>query len=403
LIKSIYFFVFFLLLDFIYTNIIYPNFNYLGFDLITSFTNNVVCYSILFITVISYNSIKVNPVASFFLFLFLAFAFIPHLILLKYGTVGLNITFGYLIIFYIIILLQSKKFGKTKFLKIKLSDKHLLIISLILALPFFLHYGFELNFNNLMLIDVYETRAKQSANSNMYLNYTYSLLASVFFPIVMIKLLSKKKYILLSFFIILYLYFFLVGAHKQLLFNLFLIFIFFNFKNKNLERNLLFVFSFFLILSIIEFLYFKTFLITNFFTRRVLFLPTLLDKYYFDFFETNSLFWSDSWLKFILDYPYQYGVPYVIAGTYLNDWNMSSNNGIVSDGFSQAGYLGILINAVFIGYILRYLNSNNIEFKYYGIIFIFLINILSATLSTVLITHGGLLLIILSYKLKKTN
>ena len=51
---------------------------------------------------------------------------------------------------------------------------------------------------------------------------------------------------------------------------------------------------------------------------------------------------------------------------------MSSNNGIVSDGFSQAGYLGILINAVFIGYILRYLNSNNIEFKYYGIIFIYL-------------------------------
>ena len=325
------------------------------------------------------------------------------MILLKYGTVGLNITFGYLIIFYIIILLQSKKFGKTKFLKIKLSDKHLLIISLILALPFFLHYGFELNFNNLMLIDVYETRAKQSTNSNMYFNYTYSLLASVFFPITMIKLLSKKKYILLSFFIILYLYFFLVGAHKQLLFNLFLIFIFFNFKNKNLERNLLFVFSVFLILSIIEFLYFKTFLITNFFTRRVLFLPTLLDKYYFDFFETNSLFWSDSWLKFILDYPYPYGAPYMIAGTYLNDWNMSSNNGIVSDGFSQAGYLGILINAVFIGYILRYLNSNNIEFKYYGIIFIFLINILSATLSTVLITHGGLLLIFLSYKLKKTN
>jgi len=219
-----------LLLDFIYINIIYPNFNYLGFDLITSFTNNVACYSILFITVISYNSIKVNPVASFFLLLFLTFALIPHFILLKYGTVGLNITFGYLIVFYIIILIQSKNFGKPKVLKIKLSDKQLLIISLILALPFFLHYGFELNFNNLMLIDVYETRLNQSASSNMYLNYTYSLLASVFFPIVIVRLLSKKKYILLSFFIILYLYFFLVGAHKQLLFNLFLIFIFFSYK-----------------------------------------------------------------------------------------------------------------------------------------------------------------------------
>ena len=93
----------------------------------------------------------------------------------------------------------------------------------------------------------------------------------------------------------------------------------------------------------------------------------------------------------------------MIAGTYFGDWNQSSNNGIVSDGFSQAGYLGILINAIIIGFILRYINSNNIEFKYYGIIFIFLINIISTNLSTVLITHGGLLLIILSYKLKKTN
>ena len=72
--------------------------------------------------------------------------------------------------------------------------------------------------------------------------------------------------------------------------------------------------------------------------RRGFFVPSLLDSFYFDFFDGNPLYWSTSIFENFIDYPYDKSIPYLIGEQYFNNAEMGANNGIVSDGFSNARY-----------------------------------------------------------------
>ena len=137
--------------------------------------------------------------------------------------------------------------------------------------------------------------------------------------------------------------------------------------------------------------------ISSLVVRRVFFIPALLDTYYFDFFKDKPIYWSASFLSPFIDYPYDLNPPHLIASHYFNKPEMSSNNGIISDGYTNFGWIGILVNIGIVSTIFSMINSLNINHKFFGLFFVFFITLLSSALPTVLITHGGIILILVSY------
>ena len=139
------------------------------------------------------------------------------------------------------------------------------------------------------------------------------------------------------------------------------------------------------------------------FARRAFFVPSLLDSFYFDFFEDIPLYWSGSIGRNFIDYVYDKPIPYIIGEVYFSDPEMAANNGIVSDGFSNAGFLGVIINGLFLGFYMSVIKSLNISHKFYGLYFLLLISIISSSLPVVLLTHSGIALLIFALIFQKNT
>jgi len=140
--------------------------------------------------------------------------------------------------------------------------------------------------------------------------------------------------------------------------------------------------------------------------RRMMFIPQVLDYCYYDFFNNNYLYWSNSFLKGFLSYPYDTTSPRIIGEVYFNKEDMAANNGLISDGFSNAGWIGVIITLFLFNGFMLIIKNCRIDSKFFGIYFFILYGFITTAISTVLITHGGLLLLIISFFLlreKKTN
>ncbi|HEI4071828.1 TPA: O30 family O-antigen polymerase, partial [Escherichia coli] len=136
-------------------------------------------------------------------------------------------------------------------------------------------------------------------------------------------------------------------------------------------------------------------ILESLFIRRLLFIPALLNTYYFDFFDNKFVYYSSSYLSSIIDYPYDRPIPEVIGLNYFNSDEMSANNGYISDGFANAGSIGIFINIVLASILLKIFKDYDVNPKYAGLIFVSFYAIQGSAMSTVLMTHGGILLLIL--------
>ena len=75
---------------------------------------------------------------------------------------------------------------------------------------------------------------------------------------------------------------------------------------------------------------------------------------------------------------------------------MSANNGLISDGYMNFGTLGVIFNILLIAFYFMVLNSLKIPARYFGLFVLTIFSFISSSLSTVLLTHGGLALLMVS-------
>jgi hypothetical protein len=130
--------------------------------------------------------------------------------------------------------------------------------------------------------------------------------------------------------------------------------------------------------------------------RRALLLSALLDYCYFDFFDENYIYWSNSFMSRFIEYPYDISPDFIIGRDYFDRPKMNANVGIISDGFKNAGYIGALLNIFIVASIFSFLNSLKISPKFFGLFILFLFSLLNSSLTTILLTHGGFLMIIVA-------
>ena len=287
-------------------------------------------------------------------------------------------------------------------INISLSDnyKSFLIIAVLLFAPFVYYYWQYISLENLLLdkTKIYETRELFRNVNVPILGYLISPLSRVIFPILMIYAIRSKKYYLFIISAVAIAYLFLCSATKSVLIGGILA-AFFYYGNEWKDKFKLFSI---LIISLIiisftssYFFHFKD--ITDAFVRRVFFVPPFLDNVYHQYFSSNFTYWGHGPLGkyfYHLDYLNGKGITMFIGEDIMNFKGLNANVGIITEGYFSMGYLGVIIHAIIFSSIIVYIKTLNISPYFYGIIFAYLFYLNSSLLSTLLITHGLLFLLL---------
>lgn len=405
--QSIILLLIYIFLDIIYKNVIVEIFAYVGFKLVeNNIFVDVIAYLIIAIVIYLINFTRNSIFSNIILQLTAVLFLFPSLIMHKNMHTNLQIPIAHLLFFFIL-------YVNLKYFKIRIKSKTLksnqklltlLIIVLVMIIPFIFTFRNNINFKNLFLQDLYETRFNQRELNTPYLAYTYSWLSKIIIPITIIFAIISKSKIKLLLLLILSVYLFLVGAHKSVLFGIIMVLAFYYIPQSKIQISFCLGILSILTISILIYSLFDNYFISGLIVRRVFFIPALLDTYYFEFFKNKPLFWSSSFLSNLIDYPYDMMPPHIIGSEYFNAPKMSANNGIISDGYSNFGWIGIILNITIVSSIFSFFNSLNINIKFIGVFILFFIGVLSSTLTTVLITHGGIILIFVSqFILKDTE
>jgi hypothetical protein len=273
----------------------------------------------------------------------------------------------------------------------------LLIISVVLITPFVIIFSPHLTLSNLLLSNIYESRSVETQLSNPYTSYIYAPLSNVILPLLLLYGLLNREYPKALMALAMLLFMFLVGGHKSVFFGiLFLLMFSFGSYYKKLKYFLSGLIVFFVI-SLISYLTTKNLFLTSLINRRIFFLPAILDVGYFDFFDENPLFWSDSIFRHFIEYPLNLPAKNLVAEHVINDVKTNANNGIISDGFMNLGVAGALMNIIMVSVVFGILNSLKINHRFFGMIFLLFFTFYSSYFFTSMITQGGLLLLIISY------
>lgn len=350
-------------------------------------------------TIHLFKSVKFDFFSKNILGLVLLLDFIPSTIFhASVSVVDWRIYALHVILFYSLFLTFKFKFKiNIKPLNKKQSAYVLAIIILIGVLPY-LRYIQHIDVKNLLLQNIYTTRFKFEALFDAYSKYSHSWFTRVIIPIIFVLALKFKWRLLAVLNAMLLITLYLMGAVKSVLLGSLLVLIFYVLPHKKLLQIITKGLVVLLLISIGLSFYVvsehNTIALIIF--RRLMFLPSLLDYCFFDFFNDNYLYWSNSFLKFFIDYPYPEIAAKLIGDTYFDMPEMAANNGLISDGFSNAGFLGALLTILLFNSYMLVIKNCNINSKFFGIYFFILYGFLTSAFSVVLITHGGILLLLIS-------
>lgn len=351
--------------------------------------------------------LKVKDFLYSILSLLLVFFVLPSAVLFAYVKgIDPKILLSHVFLFIVVIAFGYLKIKiKSKKLEIKQSVRLLTAIVTIGLIPFILIFLPYINIRNLLLVDIYETRELMDVNvTNAYVNYTYSWFNKVIIPCLLVFGIYFKNRITIALCTGALIFLFLCGAHKAVFIGLIFVFLLYKFNYIRKINYLLKVLSVIGISALFMSLLIKNDFLMTLSIRRAILLPSMVDVLYFDFFENNYLYWSESLNGLFKDYPYSLSHSFVIGQKYFGYSIWGANNGIISDGFMNFGMIGVFINILLVALYISLLNQLDISPRFFGIFFLFIIAILSSSLTTVLVTHGGIILIFLAFFfMKNTN
>ena len=344
--------IFRLSLDFIYLEFISNSYKYAGFNVDFNYQNYFISHLFILLPCFLLRN-RIICIFDFFITNCILFLYVPMTCL--YGLAGRSID-PLLIFCTSLIIIKLFSYLRISYKDYFLKNSYIyiyitcIIFILITLCNIILNYK-NLNFN-IILTDVYNYRYNNvEIINNGVFGYINSWTSKIFTPVLLVYSLIKRNILLLILSLIIFLLLFSAINTKSIIFNpLLIILVWFYFKNfKN--TGLIFLFS-----TIFLFFIYSIYLITDnihipsWLIRRVLFVPSELTFVYFDYFNTNSMvYWSNSILSGIIDYPYDSSVSYLI-GDQVDITN--ANNGYLSLGFAHAGFFGIILYSLIIGVIL---------------------------------------------------
>ena len=386
-----------------YFIVVHPNYEYYGFILNYSWSSIFIgCISLVMATLLI--ALIKNPFLFSIGILILITFTIPYILIYQFVAANNQILFAQLLLIVLFILVGDINVKVKAGLYLpSLKFSYLLAIVVVMLIPFIVIYGDSINIRTLWFEDIYSTRGIYKSKSNLYTAYSFSWLVRIMLPILLIFGLktSNRLFIIVSTFGLLFLY--VVSGHKSVFVGSFLVLIFYYGSYKLKIVNFLRLINFILIIGLIGYFLFDNLFISSIAVRRAFLVPALLNEYYFEFFKTTHLYWSNSVLSFLTDYPFDVSPAHLIGEKYFNSSTMAANNGLISDGFMNAGFFGVLINIALFTLLFKVISRLNIDSSYYGVFFFLILGLMSSSLTIVLFTHGGIVLLVILalFKLKE--
>ncbi|HTH58187.1 MAG TPA: hypothetical protein VL728_19200 [Cyclobacteriaceae bacterium] len=339
--------------------------------------------------------------------LILMFFVFPSTVIFSFvGQAGFRIPLSHVILFLTVLAIGKIKFRIQSNTWSTFTSKKILTWIVILGLiPFVILFLPYLNFKNLLLQDIYETREELGlAVNNLYTNYSYSWFNKFIIPCLLVFSYYYRDRVIALIGSAALIFLFLCGAHKVVFVGLIVTFVLYNYDYKqkiNYFLKLVIVVG--LLALSIALLFDSDFLMTMT-LRRAWLLPAMVDVLYFDMFDNNHMLWSETFNGLFRTYPYDLEHSFLIGKNYFDEIIWGANNGIVSEGFMNAGMIGVLLNATIVGIYFSILNQLDISPKFFGMFFMFVFLIVSSSLPTVMVSHGGIILLVIAFLfLKRTT
>lgn len=395
-------------LEFIYKYQINPEWAYSGFTIDYSIKSYSISWVALLLSIpFIIKNYKKNKTSNAIMTIFYLIAYIPGTVLMGYKPMKDEFLLFYLL-YWLILTISQNTVPYFKIKRISTKDSMvifnltLIMLSAVVLFVSYYYTGFRLNFS---IFNVYELRSEASEyNMPVLLTYLFSASRAIF-PTLIVYKLSSKKYktaLLLGFIQFLI---FSVDGSKSVLFSLLLAFIGYGIYKKN--RTSWFVWGLSLInfVAILEKLILNSTYVMGIFIRRMLFLPQLLNYFYYDFFSKNEFdYFRQSIIgKLGFESPYSIRIPNIIGGTY---YGSSANNGLFADAYYNLGLIGILLMPILVILALRFLDACsdkiNIRLLIASIITSSL-NLISSSFFTVMLSHGFIAVCFVLYMLPRNE
>lgn len=399
--------IYYILLFWVYKNLIAPRWSYRGF--VNEYSEDNFYLSILgttftIITYIIYDkSIKPSAIV---MNLFNLIFYIPMYIFVAFkNTVDGFVLFLFLYQFLFFLFYQIIPFNFRPLIKRNKSaffiiTYFIMISSLLINIRY---NGFEIKID---LSDVYENRlAKREMSIPSIFNYIKA--ASYFVGIILLMYFLKiKKYSLVIAIILIQLMSFAFGASKTQFFSIFVCLIGFYFYTDKLKLWAPVSLIIITFLSILEFKFLYTTNITDIGIRRTLFVPSKISYNMFEFFEDGGrefLYLRGSILRFLgFEDPYaaQGGFQRMIGVLYGGSEDTNANTGLLGNDYAQFGWFSAIFFTFIRVYLLRLYDycARGIDNRILAVLSIFIaFTYISGAFFTVLITNGILLTLYLLY------
>lgn len=272
-----------------------------------------------------------------------------------------------------------------------------LIISSIVIFIWARYTNFNLQFD---IIQVYETRAEFASISLPTVLIMLRSFASTVIPILILNaFVTKRRFLGIIIFIIGFLNFSIDGS-KTAFFMLLVAVISYIFYKDWMIKIVCPLLTAITIASGLMIEIFDNIYPLSMFIRRVMFVPIQLSEFYIKYFSENSLnLFRNGFLdKIGFTSVYDLQIPRLMGQFMGNE--SSANNGLIGDAFSNLGFVGILIMPIILIVIFRFMDSlsKNISMN---VIFVscvnFSIGFTNSSWSTILLTHGFLVICMLLY------
>ncbi len=401
LLSVITIFILFFVMHYLYVNFVFNYFEYTNFKKEFNLYRLIFIY-LAFIIIIFF--LLFSKSSSFLFFInsiFTLILVIPNFIMFIY-TDDFDFTIIAGIIFFIFIMILFAQIKIKQIIKINhLSDKQnlflIIILIFLMLIPFILTFKFNITLKAFNIENTYEIRENTGSQMSSLMSYLNSWLSKILLPIAIILGIKSKNWFIVTITSLTLLYIFLILAHKTVLFSIIVVLFFSIFKNGYKQ---IFVFlSVFLIIVLISDVLTAisgNILLESLIVRRVLFVPALLNNLYFDFFAGRPVYLSYSFLSFFSNYPYDVDPSHLIGISYFNSEALSANNGFISDGFMNFGKIGVFVFAFFVAMVFKFFDTLKISRRFSGLFFIIIFTLISSSFFTSLISHGILLLMLVS-------
>lgn len=386
-------------LDVIYCSYVSKIFGYTGFRYAFSFSRLLISWIILLFFIPAIVKLTERSRFSDVITLFLIYlAYIP------YTTMAGFFPYSYFFItantiYWMILLFFVQNLPSTQQNYLIMTGNNDLVLTIIEAVFVIVilyiswqYTGFRFTIN---LANVYTFR-EEAKNSSIPILLRYLFAASkAVNPILLAYSLDRKKIANAVLIIMIQILSFSINGSKMVLFSTLLAVGLFFFYSESQLKKLPQYLTALCVSAALERELFKSFFLISY-VRRVLFLPNLLNSYYYDFFTKNTPdFFRQSFLRFLgVDSPYL-DIDHMIGAIYFNKPEMGANNGLISDAITNMGYVGIVIMPIILPFFLRFLDSFSVGIKkriYVSTAIMISFILISSFLSTALLTHGLLAL-----------